>query len=67
MDIYAEPGTEVVFNHPDAGYLGDKEQATEHLTVGETYTVEFTRVGAWRTDVGLVEVPNVLFNSVFFD
>jgi hypothetical protein len=67
LDIYAQGGTQVVFNHPNAGWPWDQKVAAHHLVVGATYTVERTIVHSSRTEVYLVEVPGVVFNSVLFD
>lgn len=67
MNIYAGHGTKVVFANPDAGYQHDQDTAAKHLTVGETYTVDHTDIHSWHTNVFLVEVPKVLFNSVMFN
>lgn len=67
MNIYAKKGTKVIFNHPNAGYTYQQARAREKLSVGETYIVESTDVGNWRTLVALQEIPDEWFNSVFFD
>lgn len=67
MDIAANPGTPITYAHPKAGRTDDQELAKKHLTLGQTYRVASTDVGAWRTDVYLEEVPHVAFNSVLFD
>jgi len=67
MDIYAKPGTEIIFNHPSNGYDHDQEEAKNHLILGSVYTVERTVVHSWHTDVYLKEVPGISFNSVLFD
>ena len=67
MDIYAQPGTKVVFANPDAGYEHHQETAKKHLTVDAEYTVDRIDAGNWHTDVYFEEVPGVPFNSVMFD
>ncbi len=67
MNIDALQGKPVVFKHPNAGYERDQRVAREHLKLGASYTIESTEVGNWHTDVYLVEVPGVAFNSVLFD
>lgn len=67
MNIDADEGAKVVFNHPNAGYPHHQETAREHLEVGATYTVERTEVDFSHTDVYLQEVEGVAFNSVHFD
>lgn len=67
MNIYAIHGHKVVCSTFDAGYDYDKEQAKKHLEIDKEYTVDYTNVDSWSTDVYLVEFPNVRFNSVFFE
>ncbi len=67
MNIYAKRGTEVVFAHPDAGYLAHQKQGKKYLIPGQTYIVERTVVSPWHTDVYLEEVPGQSFNSVMFE
>lgn len=67
MNIFSRCGDKVVFNHPNAGYDHHQKTARKHLVVGKVYTVNFTVVSSWHTDVYLQEVPNVMFNSVLFD
>ena len=65
MDIYSEEGTKVIYTG-EGGYDHHKKHADKYLKVGETYTVDYTDVGGWNTDVYLKEVPNEGFNSVHF-
>lgn len=67
INVRASPGTKVIFSNPDAGYVIDQENAREHLKVGKKYTVAYTRVRSWHTDVFLKEVDGVSFNSVLFE
>ncbi|MDO8558373.1 MAG: hypothetical protein Q7S09_04280 [bacterium] len=67
MNIYAKPGSRVVFSHPNNGYPGDQKNAQRHLQVGHTYTVERTEVHSFSTRVFLQEVPGTFFNSVLFE
>lgn len=67
MDIHAKNGSKVVFYHPANGYTHHQETAAKHLEVGQEYTVDYTDVGGYHTDVFLIEVPGVAFNSVMFD
>jgi hypothetical protein len=67
MDIYAKPGTKVVFCNLDWGYAGDQEWAKKHLFPGQIYTVDHTEVYNWSSDVILKEVPGVKFNTVLFE
>lgn len=66
MNIYAIEGHKVVCDTLDGGYDSHKQVAKKYLTEGQVYTVKKTRVDSWHTDVFLVEIPNVNFNSVFF-
>lgn len=66
MNIYAEPGTKVIFTG-EGGYEVENKQANELLTKGETYTIEHIEVGDWNTEVWLKEVEGYSFNSVLFD
>jgi len=65
MDIYSKEGTQVMYTG-EGGYNHHKEYADEYLKVGEIYTVDYTEVDRWHTDVYLKEVPNKAFNSVHF-
>lgn len=66
MNIYAKEGDKVVFLNEN-GYDHEPEYAREcGLVEGETYTVECTEVGGWRTEVYLQEFPGKSFNSVMF-
>ncbi len=67
MNIYAKSGEKVVFSSPTNGYLCHQELARKHLAVGRIYTVDYTEVEAFHTDVFLLECPGVAFNSVLFD
>ena len=50
----------------EGGHEHHKEHANKYLKVGEIYTIDYTDVGEWHTDVYLKEVPNQAFNSVHF-
>ena len=67
MNIYSDPGTKVIFANPTYGYPHDQENAKQHLTADKVYTVDHTDVFDSSTDVYLVEVPGVAFNSVLFE
>lgn len=67
MNIYARNGHKVIFANPTAGYKDDQRIAKQHLTVGHSYTIDYTDVGSWHTDVYLLEFPNRAFNSVMFE
>ena len=65
MDIYAQPGTKVIFlNQNGTDY--DLQNAREHFKEGDVLTVAKTEVGSWSTSVYFKEVPGVGFNSVMF-
>lgn len=67
MDIYSPHGTKVILDAPENGYPHHQETLKKAgLVVGRVYTVNFTEVHDCYTDVYLVEVPNVAFNSVNF-
>jgi hypothetical protein len=67
MNIYALEGHKVKCSTFDAGYDYDKEVAKKHLELGKEYTIHYTIVDSWSTDVFLTEFPNIKFNSVFFE
>jgi len=67
MNIYCTPGHEVRFTNPDAGYDPDKTMAKELLSLGHTYTIMDKDMRTWHTDVELVEVPGIMFNSAMFE
>lgn len=68
MDIFGKPGKEVMVTNDTIkhGRESDQEKVKKHLTIGMPYTVERIDVHNWTTDVYLVEVPGVRFNSVSF-
>lgn len=65
--IFCKHGDKVTFSHPDYGLECDKEQARDYLAVGAAYTVDEIHVGRSRTEIWLLEVPEVSFNSVLFE
>ncbi len=67
MNIHAKNGDKVIVSSLTAGYESDQKVAEKHLLIGEVYTVESTQVHSWHTDVYLLEIPGVKFNSVFFE
>ena len=67
MNIYATPGSRIIFAYPENGRESDQELAKKHLKPGELYTIERTDVGDWHTDVCLTEIPGVWFNLVHFE
>ena len=66
MDINSPKGTKVIYAFPDAGYEYQIKIAQKHLILNNVYTVEYTHIYSWRTDVYLKEVPNIAFNSCLF-
>lgn len=64
MDIYAKPGTKVVFTGLNGGDF-DQESARKVLVIGKSYTVKEIEVGSWRSDVYL-EGFERSFNTVMF-
>lgn len=67
MNIYAKHGHKVVAKHLDWGYPLDAEKAIKYLTKEQEYTVDYTVVDSWSTEVLLVEFPDIAFNSVHFE
>ena len=66
MNIYAIQGHKVKCKTLSAGDEYDKEKAKKYLELEKEYTIDYTIVDNWSTDVYLKEIPNVRFNSVFF-
>lgn len=66
MDIYSKEDTKVRYTGK-GGYDSDKAFADRFLIVGNVYTVQFTDVGGFHTDVYLKQFPNEAFNSVMFE
>lgn len=64
MNIYAKEGDKVIYLGKN-GTNYDKEYANARLKVDEIYTISYTEVGNWKTDVYLSEVEGT-FNSVMF-
>ncbi len=65
-NIYAKEGTKVVFDNPNWGYQSHMEFSKSFLSEGQVYTVDYTRVGSWHSDVFLKEFPGKAFNTVQF-
>jgi hypothetical protein len=66
MDIYTEKGSLVTFDHPANGHVHEHQYATEHLKLGETYTVKNIIIEDWSSTVEFEEVPGKEFNTVMF-
>jgi hypothetical protein len=67
MNIYAESGAKVRCVSLTAGYECDQKRAREYLELNQIYTVDYTEVYNWCTDVYLREFPMIAFNSVIFE
>lgn len=69
MDIYAEPGTKVIFRYSDKEMVnwGSNHDPEVKLVIGEEYTVEKTEIHSWHTKVYLKEFPGLKFNSASFE
>lgn len=65
MNIHSEEGSKVEYLGI-GGYDSHLEHANKYLTIGTKYTVEYTEVSGWHTDVYLKEHEDVAFNSVHF-
>lgn len=66
MNIYAKAFTRIKYTGKHGSEF-DKKHANKHLKIGETYTIDYTDICEWHTDVYLKEVPNEYFNSVHFE
>ena len=62
--ITVQRGDRVRFSYPNAGW--DPDVGVRHLAVGREYTVSRARVHGFLTEVWLMEIPGVAFNSVQF-
>ena len=67
MNIYALKGHKVKVKTLSAGYFCEQEDIKTYLELNKEYTIERTDINGWHTDVYLVEVPNIPFNSAFFE
>lgn len=66
MDIYANPGTKVIFTG-NGGYAYDNECARSLIKVGQELTVKRINVDNWISHVEFEEIPGKFFNTVMFD
>ena len=66
MYIYAENGTKIRYTG-NGGWDYQRESANKILTIGQDYTVDYTVVHGWYTDVYLIEIPDISFNSCLFE
>jgi len=67
MNIYAIEDHKIKCVTLNAGYDYHKEIAEKHLEVGKEYTVLRTYVDSYHTDILIKEIPDIKFNSVFFE
>ena len=68
IDIYAKPGTKVMFFAERIIRSSDKELTDEYLENRKTYTIKKIEVESFFTYIFLKEVSgNIPFNSVLFD
>lgn len=67
MNIYALENHKIRCCTLNAGYDYHKELAEKYLEVGKEYTVLRTHIDSYHTDVVVKEIPDVKFNSVFFE
>lgn len=66
MDIYSDSGTKVKFMNRN-GTEHDRNYAIDNgLWTTEVYTVDYTEVGSWCSEVFLKEFPSKGFNTVMF-
>jgi hypothetical protein len=69
MDIYAKPGTKVIFegNVSEAQIRwGSNSDPAGILVDGQEYTIDHTEVHSYHTKVFLVGFPGKSFNSAWF-
>lgn len=69
MNIYAKTGDEVLVSELSAkqGTDDDSIKIAKYLQIGSIYKVHHTIVHDWRTDVVLIGIPEIRFNSVNFE
>lgn len=63
----ARLGSTLKFMYPDNGYHADQALGRALLRVDHVYTLAAISVHPYHTEVYLVEVPGVSFNSVLFE
>ena len=67
MNIYAEPGSKVIYAYPDNGHDSCKAQIRAYeLRLGAEYTVERTSVGQSSSYVFFREFPGIPFGTSNF-
>ena len=67
MNIFALKGHKVRCVTFNAGQDDHQEVAKKYLKIATLYTVEKTIIDKYNTNVCLQEIPDVMFNSVFFE
>jgi hypothetical protein len=67
MEIYAKENDKIVYKNINSGHEHDQKEANKYLIAGNIYTVDYTHVESFHTDVYIKEVPNISFNSVMFE
>lgn len=65
--LFSERGVRVRVKTFNAGSRYDRGLAERHLAQDQVYTIDRISIGRNYTDVWLVEVPDLSFNSVFFE
>ena len=66
-NIYAKKGDKVKCKTLSGGFPYDLQTAQKYLQIGKIYTIDIIEVHNWHTDVYLMEIPDISFNSVFFE
>lgn len=52
----------------EAGYESERDKIKElNMNIGDKYIVDYIDVYGYHTDVFLIDFPDNIFNSVFFD
>lgn len=67
LEVRYAPGAFVRYQHPDAGWPGEQDDARDLLTHGRLYRVAWNDIGQSKTRIGLVGIKGVGFNSVLFE
>jgi len=67
MSIESEQGEKVKFIETYPFTWGVDKENANYLKLGNIYTVDRTEIHSFHTKVYLLEVPNIPFNSVWFE
>jgi len=67
MEIYVIKGHKVICDEMSMGYVYHQEIAKKYLELGKIYTVKKTIVESSSTAVILQEIPDIEFNSTYFE